>query len=279
VEPLPIEVEATRDRDLVRSLIAGERPLVAHALADLDDAEFQRTRALVARRGREHIALGMEYSGWAPQPLHLFGEPAGIGAILAQGLKPRAAWVPTPPGGDPVLDLQYESEKVNPMLRMAVRRATFRRYQGDAAPLVVPLIPADASDLNRLYQLGFAAWLPPLAVAEGVYRGIRRNGRLVAAAGTHVIGRRERIAVVGNVLTASGFRGAGYARATTSAVTEELLGYCDDVVLNVRADNPVAVRAYASLGYEVQAEFEERLVVRRSGNALPRLLRRLFGGA
>ena len=37
--------------------------------------------------------------------------------------------------------------------------------------------------------------------------------------------------MVGNVLTASGFRGAGYARATTSAVTEALLAFCDEVVL------------------------------------------------
>ena len=132
--------------------------------------------------------------------------------------------------------------------------------------------------LNRLYQLGFAAWLPPLAVAEGVYRGIHRDGRLVAAAGTHVIGRGERIAVLGNVLTAAGSRGNGYARATTSAVTEALLDFCDDVVLNVRSDNSVAIRLYQSLGYSVRAEFEERLVVRRSALALPRLLRRIFGG-
>ena len=276
-EPLPIEVAPTRDRDLIRRLIEGDRALVAHALADLDEGELLRTRCFVARRGSEAIALGMEYSGWAPQPLHLFGDPAGIAAILEVGIRPRAAWVPTPIGGDPILDLRYETEKIHPMLRMAVRRETFRRYAGDAARLVVPLVPADAGALNRLYQLGFAAWLPPLAVAEGLYRGIHHDGRLVAAAGTHVIGRRERIAVLGNVLTSASSRGNGYARATTSAVTEALLEFCDDVVLNVRADNAVAIRLYLSLGYETRAEFEERLVVRRSAIDLPRLVRRIFG--
>ncbi len=274
---LPIEVAATRDRELVRSLISGDRWITAHALCDLDDGEFPRTRCYVARRGSEHIALGMEYSGWAPQPLHLYGEPAGVAAILMHGIKPRAAWVPTPIGGDPVLDLQYETEKINPMLRMGVDREAFTPYVGEVAALVAPLVPADAPALNRLYQLGFAAWLPPLAVAEGLYRGIHRNGRLVAAAGTHVIGRRERIAVVGNVLTASGFRGAGYARATTSAVTAGLLEFCDEMVLNVRSDNSAAIHAYASLGYSVKAEFEERLVIRRSSISMPRFLRRIFG--
>ncbi len=276
---LPIEVAATRDRELVRSLISGDRWITAHALCDLDDGEFPRTRCYVARRGSEHIALGMEYSGWAPQPLHLYGEPAGVAAILMHGIKPRAAWVPTPIGGDPILDLQYETEKINPMLRMGVDRAAFTPYVGEAVALVAPLVPADAPSLNRLYQLGFAAWLPPLAVAEGLYRGIHRNGRLVAAAGTHVIGRRERIAVVGNVLTASGFRGVGYARATTSAVTAGLLEFCDEVVLNVRSDNSAAIHAYAALGYSVKAEFEERLVIRRSSISMPRFLRRIFGSA
>ena len=91
---LPIEVAATRDRELVRSLISGDRSITAHALCDLDDGEFPRTRCYVARRGGEAIALGMEYSGWAPQPLHLFGEPIGIAAILEVGIRPRAAWVP-----------------------------------------------------------------------------------------------------------------------------------------------------------------------------------------
>jgi ribosomal protein S18 acetylase RimI-like enzyme len=273
----PIEVSATRDRELVRSLITGDRWITAHALADLDDGEFPRTRCFVARRGAMPIALGMEYSGWAPQPLHLYGDPEGIATILQHGIRPRAAWVPTPIGGNPVLDLTYETEKINPMLRMGLTRAEFVPYTGPAAALVVPLIPSDAPALNHLYQLGFAAWLPPLAVAEGVYRGIHRNGKLVAAAGTHVVGRRERIAVVGNVLTASSARGNGYAHANTSAVTDALLGFCDEVVLNVRRDNAVAIAVYTSLGYSVKAEFEERLVIRRSGISVPRILRRLFG--
>ena len=49
----------------------------------------------------------------------------------------------------------------------------------------------------------------------------QRGGRLVAAAGTHAIGRSARIAVVGNVLTHADFRGRGYAKAVTSAARQE----------------------------------------------------------
>jgi ribosomal protein S18 acetylase RimI-like enzyme len=142
------------------------------------------------------------------------------------------------------------------MVRMWVDRERFRPVFD---PGVEPLAPTDAGELNRLYRLGFGSWLPPQAIAEGIYYGIRVNGRLVAAAGTHVIGRRAKIAVVGNVLTQPEFRGRGYAQATTGAVTARLLEFCDHVVLNVRSDNPPALNAYRRLGYAEHVRFEERL--------------------
>jgi len=61
------------------------------------------------------------------------------------------------------------------------------------------------------------------------------------------------------VLTQPEFRGRGYAQATTTAVTAQLLEFCDHVVLNVRADNPPALNAYRRLGYAEHVRFEERL--------------------
>ena len=64
----------------------------------------------------------------------------------------------------------------------------------------------------------------------------------------------------------------------TSAVTAELLRFCDQVVLNVRSDNPPAIAAYRHLGYVEHCRFEERLI-RRTGSPLADLtapIRRLF---
>ena len=69
------------------------------------------------------------------------------------------------------------------MVRMWVDQAHFRPYPG----AVERLLPVEVGELNRLYQLGFASWLPSSSIADGVYYGIRVNGRLVAAAGTHVV--------------------------------------------------------------------------------------------
>ena len=48
----------------------------------------------------------------------------------------------------------------------------------------------------------------------------------------------------------------------TAPVTAELLRTCDQVVLNVRSDNPPALNAYRRLGYAEHVRFEERLVHR-----------------
>jgi predicted GNAT family acetyltransferase len=87
------------------------------------------------------------------------------------------------------------------------------------------------------------------------------------------------MAIVGNVMTRRDYQGRGYAKATTAAVTAELLRDVDDVILNVRSDNPAALAAYRALGFREHVRFEERLGHRRTGRLDPLLapLRRLLG--
>jgi ribosomal protein S18 acetylase RimI-like enzyme len=209
-----------------------------------------------------------------PQPLFVMGSNDGIEAILRDIIRPRAAYVAALPDALPPVEAVYRLDPGPPMVRMWVDRARFRPDPADTRRL----LPIDIGELNRLYQLGFASWLPSSAIAEGVYFGMRVQGKLVAAAGTHVVSPSARLAVVGNVLTHVDHRGRGYATAVTGAVTAELLRTCDQVVLNVRADNPPALQAYRRLGYAEHVRFEERLA-HRLGSPWPALtapFRRLF---
>lgn len=248
--------ETSTDRELIRSFLERDRLFAAYALADLEDREASRTRWGIARAGDEVVSLVLEYGGPSPQPLFVAGRDDGVQAILRDVIKPSIAYVACLPANVRAVELRYRLEPGPQMVRMWVDTASFRPALDSGIEI---LTPGDAGELNRLYRLGFGSWLPPQAVAEGVYRGIRVNGRLVAAAGTHVIGRKARIAVVGNVLTQPEFRGRGYAQATTAAVTAHLLEFCDHVVLNVRSDNPPALNAYRRLGYAEHVRFEERL--------------------
>ena len=155
----------------------------------------------------------------------------------------------------------YDLEPPSRMLRMVVDRETFQPFAGSAERLGA----ADVEDLNHLYQLGFRTGFPISVVEDGIYYGVRAHGRLVSAAGTHVINAREGVAVVGNVMTHVDYRGHDFAKMATSAVTTALLERVPDVALNVHAGNAPAVAAYARLGYREYCPLVERLGRRRSG--------------
>jgi ribosomal protein S18 acetylase RimI-like enzyme len=249
----------TRDKQLLRAFLERDRLRAGYAVADLEEREFAKSRWGIASEDGQPIAVALEYGGLTPQPLFVMGDSDGIVAILRDVIRPRLAYLAADETLLPAVAGLYRIDAGPPMVRMAVDRRTFKPVAGP----VQRLVPADIVDLNRLYGLGFAGWLPADSIANGVYYGVRLAGRLVAAAGTHVISPEGRIAAVGNVMTHTDFRGRGFAKQTTSAVTQELLRTCDDVVLNVRADNPPALAAYRSIGYRDYCHFEERLVHRR----------------
>ena len=253
-----IVVRETADRPMLRAFLETDRLYSAYALCDLDEREFLRTRWGVALAGGEPIAVVLQYAGYSPQPIFVMGEPQGIAAILADVIKPRTAYVAARTEHLPAIAANYRVDPGPAMLRMWVDAAHCRPFPSD----VRRLLPVEIGELNRLYQLGFASWLPASAISDGLYYGVRVGGRLVSAAGTHVISPAARLAVVGNVMTHADFRGRGYATAVTGAVTADLLRFCDQVVLNVRADNPPALAAYRRLGYQVNVTFEERLIHR-----------------
>ncbi len=265
--PSAIEARLTTDRQALRDFLEQDRLFAAYALADLDDREFSRTRWGAALEGGQIIAVALEYAGTTPQPLFVMGRNDGIAAVLRDVIRPRVAYVAALRDNLPAVQAHYRVSEGPPMVRMWVDREHFRPQPA----AVERLLPSDIGQLNKLYQLGFASWLPSDAIVEGVYYGIRVGGRLIAAAGTHVISPAARIGVVGNVLTHTDYRGRGFAKAVTSAVTADLLRFCDLVVLNVRADNPPALQAYRRLGYQEYGTFEERLI-HRFGSPLPDLL-------
>jgi ribosomal protein S18 acetylase RimI-like enzyme len=253
-----IVARETADRAMLRRFLEADRLYSAYALCDLDDREFHRTRWGVALVDGQPIAVVLQYAGYSPQPLFAMGEPAGVEAVLADVIKPRVAYVTARSEHLAAIATRYRVEEGPPMVRMWVDQEHFRPFPAE----VRRLLPVEIGDLNRLYQLSLASSLPARAIGDGLYYGMRVGGRLVSAAGTHVISPTARLAAVGNVMTHAEFRGRGYATAATGAVTADLLRFCDQVVLNVRADNPPALAAYRRLGYQVSVTFEERLIHR-----------------
>jgi ribosomal protein S18 acetylase RimI-like enzyme len=257
-----LRARAVTDREEIAAYLRTDRRYAAYALGDLDSASRGRCSWGIAYDGDgEPSALAMHHEGLVPQPLFLMGDPDGCRAVLASVIKPRDAFFQSTEALDTVAGDLYELERATVLLRMVVEAQSFVPSAGNAQRLDA----GDIDDLNRLYQLGFRAGFAQAILDDAVYYGIRIRGRLVSAAGTHVINRREGIAVVGNVMTHADYRGHGFARMVTGAVTADLLGHVPDVALNVHADNAPAVAAYSRLGYREYCRLTERLGRRRSG--------------
>ena len=257
-----LRARAVTDRDEIAAYLRTDRRYAAYALGDLDSAASDRCSWGIAYDAQdEPTALAMHHDGLVPQPLFLMGDPDGCRAVLASVIKPRDAFFQSTEALDVAAADLYELERATILLRMVVDTHSFVPTAGAAQRLSA----SDIDDLNRLYQLGFRAGFAQAILDDAVYYGVRIRGRLVSAAGTHVINRREGIAVVGNVMTHADYRGHGFARMVTGAVTADLLEQVPDVALNVHADNGSAIAAYSRLGYREYRRLTERLGRRRSG--------------
>ncbi len=167
-----IVARATTDKALLRSFLERDRLYAAYAICDLEEREFSRTRWGVALDGDAPVAVVLEYNGPTPQPLFAMGREDGIAVVLRDLIRPRIAYVAAPAALIPAIETAYRVDPGPAMVRMWVDRAHFRPYPAT----VQRLLGAEIGDLNRLYQLGFASWLPSSAISDGVYYGLRVNG-------------------------------------------------------------------------------------------------------
>ena len=265
-------VQPLKDPQAIRSILAPRVEYTAYALGQLEPVLFPRTRWYYAR-GTTGTGLVLHSGGGLGDAPFVMGAPDAVLAILTIHPGTAQTYATCQPQHLEALRRVYRLATQQPMIRMGVDRRTFVPVHEVAT---VTLSGLDIRKLNSLYgSEGGPSYYVPDHIDNGVYRGVVRDGRLVAAAGTHVVSRHEGVAVVGNVFTHPAYRGHGFATAATSAVTEALLEYCDHVVLTVDPNNTPAVAAYAKLGYREVCHLVEASAARRDPSGVGSALRRI----
>jgi ribosomal protein S18 acetylase RimI-like enzyme len=265
-------VQSVREPDRVRELLRPRIEYTAYALGQLEPGLVDRTRWFWAR-GDTGTGLVLHSRGGLGEATFVMGDPDAVAAILSIHPGPSHTYATCQPQHLEILQKLYRLANQQPMIRMGV---TADRFRPVSTVPPVHLSGLDIRRINALYSTeGGPSYYVPEHIDAGIYRGIVVEGRLVAVAGTHVVSRQERVAVVGNVFTHPGFRGRGYATAVTSAVTERLMEECDHVVLTVDPGNRPAVAAYARLGYSEVCQLVEASAARRDLSGVPSTLRRL----
>ena len=94
-------------------------------------------------------------------------------------------------------------------------------------------------------------------LADEAFVGVRHDGRLVAAAGTHVLSVEHDVAAIGAVYTHPAHRGRGLGGAVTAGVVHRLGDRIGTIGLNAAEDNTPARVVYERLGFEAIWRYEE----------------------
>lgn len=259
----------------IRALLEPERAYSAYALAQLDPRLFPANEWVFSRGPLGRQALLVHSRSGLGNALFAIGDHEALDAALSLHPGARFTFGSLRLEHRAVAEKYFVMTRPQQMVRMSIGRETFQGVDGTA----VRLGPAEVSLVNRLYSLegGVTAYRESHLV-DGVYYGVFSGGTLVSIAGTHVVSRQEKIAVVGNVFTHPRHRGKGLATYTTSAVTADLLGYCDLVVLTVEAKNDPAMHIYTKLGYQGVCSLHETPLIRKEPAGVVSFARRMLAG-
>ena len=258
------QVSKLDDKDEILAFLQQDRLYAAYAIGDLEPNFFTQCEWFASGDGERIQALALYFTGLDPHALFTMGASDGLTLILGSALRPERIYFTGRSEHLPAVQAFYTLGEVHKMLRMTVCNKDFRPVTEKA----LRLGPGYSRELKRLYSLGESRGesvvaFSPYQLAQGVFYGIENRGRLIAAAGTHLVAPTYGVAAVGNVFTDPDHRGRGYATLCTSAVTKELLSQGMDVVLNVQEGNADAIHVYKKLGYREYCCFIEVLGVRK----------------
>lgn len=268
------EVEHLTDPSAIRRMLERERAYAAYALAQLDPTLFPRNEWVLSSCEGAQALLVHSRSGLG-NALFAIGDPGALNAALSLHPGARFSFGSLRLEHRPVAERYYVLTRPQLMQRMAIEATDFEHAPGAA----VRLTEADVPQVNALYSLeGGQTAYTGAHMEEGLYHGVFEGGELVSIAGTHVVSRAEGVAVVGNVFTHPRHRSRGLATLATSAVTRELLGFCNLVALTVEAANEPAVRIYTRLGYKAVCNLHETPLIRKEPLGALSFVRRTIAG-
>ena len=244
----------------ITTFLGRDRWYAAYALGDIEPGFFEQCQWFGADLDGELRSLALLFEGLDPQALFLMGESVGAALILRAALRPAAAMFICSESHLPALKAHYQTGEIDSMLRMTLTAPDFCPANSLG---VEQLGPGYAGELARLYACAHGNAFSPYQLAQGVFYGVKEEGRLVSAAGTHLVAKTMKIAAAGNVCTYPERRGRGYATRCTSAVCAELLAMGLDVILNVEQSNASAIHIYQKLGFRVYCPFVEGIAARK----------------
>lgn len=236
-----------------------------YSIGDLDDFFWPNTTWYATRSKGKPDSIALLYTATCPPTLLAFSNKTPAMLRLLESIEeslPASFHAHLTPGLQSFFQNNHSLESHGKHFRMMLlNKKTIEPIQFAE---ICPLFPEDEDELLDFYRESYPGnWFDTRMLQTGEYFGLRKDGRLVSAAGVHVFSQEYRVAALGNIATLSEQRGKGYGKQVTSALCHSLSNKVDHIGLNVKSHNIAAISCYKALGFEISASFEEFSIWRK----------------
>jgi ribosomal protein S18 acetylase RimI-like enzyme len=252
---------------LLREVLAKDPLRATYMLGDLDPSYFPFTRWFISSATEDAApdSIAMVYGGLRLPVLVTHGNANALDSAIDAAVKdlPGDIIALIERSHEVPLGRHYDISGLRAILRMGIHRDDFE-FSLSNNEGVVSLTHADTGDLMELYKHYPDNLFEPFHLEGGVYFGIRKDNKLVSAAGTHVISPEFRVAALGNIVTHEDYRGQGLAKRCVGEVLNQLFEHVDHVGLNTRLNNHAAQKTFSSLGFESMQHCLEGVLKRKA---------------
>ena len=252
---MPADVPDTPSLSRIREILNHDRPWSLYALGDLAPTELMHCEWRFTPH--DPPAATLFYRAFDPPVFFAAGSAIAVERLLDEAALPPRLYLHIRLEILNLVSERYQRVTTKMMQRMILREPALADFAG-----VETIAADDLKELGELYasrdgKEKDGTFFSSAQVVNGVYFGVRDEGRLVAAAGTHLINPRESVAAVGNVFCLPEYRGKGLGARVTSAVANALLKEgIHTIGLNVGPENP-ATNLYHRLGFRKAYSYVE----------------------
>lgn len=231
-----------------------------YSIGDLDDFFWKYTKWYGLKEGDDTKEIVLVYSGTdLPVLLALYSSEFEYMKLLLENMKqdlPQKFYSHLSPGLINVFQNSHKFEAHGKHLKMSIRKSDSNYVVEDEN--IKRLCPEDFEQLKKLYDESYPGnWFDKRMLETGKYFGYFVDGAIAGVAGIHVYSEKYRVASLGNITTSPLHRGKSICKKLTAALCHDLFKTCDNVGLNVHAENESAIRSYKQIGFEIVGEYEE----------------------